>query len=291
MQSTFQKCAEATLARLSDAAETGLIVDIHAFLMQLTLDVIGRTAFALDLAAQTPTPSQIAVLLTEFLNTADAPGRIPSKDRRKKLDIVRSILRPVIAGRMADVRGGGTPTPKDLLTLLCAAKDPVSGRQMTEEQVLAEVMTFLFAGHDTTANLMAWFVVAMSDHPAIRAQLLRELDSVFGEGPVDAARVGNCELLECAIKETLRHHAPVPMFARVPARRGVTLSNGKYAIPEGTLTLMAPWIVHHHPLLWKDPDVFDPSRCVSGLGGACAAGEVVRSHFPHGMQIRYVRAW
>lgn len=261
MQATFAKCAEGTLSRLADAADSGTIVDIHAFLMQLTLDVIGRTAFALDLAAQTSEPSQVAVLLTEFLNTSeDAPGRIPSKARRKKLEIVRMILRPVIAARMAEVRAGSTAVPKDLMTLLCAAKDPVSGGQMTEEQVLAEVMTFLFAGHDTTANLMAWFVAAMGDHPTIRSQLLQELDVVFGDGPVDASRVGECELLDCAIKEVLRHHAPVPMFARVPARHGVTLSNGKYSIPQGTLTLMAPWVVHHHPLLWKDPDVFDPSR-------------------------------
>lgn len=106
---------------------------------------------------------------------------------------------------------------------------------------------------------MSWFVAVMSEYKDCYAAVRDELDAVFGDSGVNAAKISQCHVLDSTIKETLRYHSPVPMLGRVPARDGVVLG-GKYRVPAGTLVLTAPWLVHHDPRLWKDPETFNPHR-------------------------------
>jgi cytochrome P450 len=105
----------------------------------------------------------------------------------------------------------------------------------------------------------------MHDNPDVARRVREELDAVYAAAGdaasmavMDPNLVSSCTYLECAIKETLRYHAPVPRVARKPVHD--ILLGGKYAIPKGTIVLVGPWIVHHHPGLWKNAEEFEPLR-------------------------------
>ena len=148
METVFARRCGGMLKRLQVAAATGAVIDIHAHFMQLTLDVIGETAFGMEFAAQTDSPSLVARLLAKIPDGNTSTSGLKWKPEvYAALRTVNDALLPIVRQRMVAIReNGGVTVPKDLLSLLVSAKDPVSGEQMSEEQVMAEVRTFLAAG-------------------------------------------------------------------------------------------------------------------------------------------------
>ena len=145
--------------------------------------------------------------------------------------------------------------PNDILTLLLNALDPDTGHRMTEVEVRANILTFIAAGHETTANCLSWslFLLARSAEwrEGVAAEARREVD-----GPISGL-ADRLVLTRAVIEEAIRLYPPIAAISRVAT--GPDELAG-VAIRRGSMVVIAPYVLHRHRRLWTDPDHFDPHR-------------------------------
>lgn len=135
--------------------------------------------------------------------------------------------------------------------------------QLTEEQVMEEVNTFTFAGHDTVGISIAFTLFCLGHHPEIQERVSREIDHVLGDGceyEVTSDQVKKLKYLEAVIKESLRLYPPGPSFGR-KMTENVKL-NG-YDVPAGTDVWLNVKAIHMDPYFFPEPEKFDPERFLS----------------------------
>lgn len=149
----------------------------------------------------------------------------------------------------------GSEQPSDLLSLLLRALDPSIGELMSLDEVRSNILTFLSAGHETTANTLAWSIFLLSQSPEWSAHVQEEAEREL-DGPVN----GLAERLiatRAVVEEALRLYPPIAAISRT-AHRADTL--GDLYVKSGSLVVIAPYVLHRHWRLWERPDVFDPAR-------------------------------
>src|SRR5262249_37762030 len=132
-----------------------------------------------------------------------------------------------------------------------------TGERMTARQLRDEVMTFLLAGHETTAVALTWTWYLLSQHPEIADRLQREVTAAIGTRPPALADLPKIPLARMVVEEGMRLYPPVWGIGR-QAIAADTI--GGYRIPAGAVLNLAPWITHRHPAFWDEPDRFDPDR-------------------------------
>jgi cytochrome P450 len=145
----------------------------------------------------------------------------------------------------------------DLVSMLLAASDPETGRTMADEEIIDNLMTFITAGHETTALGLAWTFHLLARHPAEEAKVVAEIARVTGGGPVKPEHVAELTYLRQVFSEAMRLYPPAPIITRT-AMEDFHLD--RYLIPAGTIFFVPIYAVHHRAELWPDPDVFNPSR-------------------------------
>ncbi|ROT63646.1 Cytochrome P450 4C1 [Penaeus vannamei] len=130
---------------------------------------------------------------------------------------------------------------------------------ITNEDILEEVNTFMFAGHDTTTAAMNWFLYVMGTHKEIQTRVQEELDAVFqgSDRPATMADLRELKYLELCLKESLRVFPPVPMIIR-EVKEEIQINN--YRIPAGTSVVIHVYRLHRDPEQFPNPEVFDPDR-------------------------------
>ena len=172
--------------------------------------------------------------------------------------------------------------------MLLAARDADTGAQMDDRQVRDEVLTLLMAGHDTTANALAWSLHLLGTHPVARAQLFAEVDDVLGDRLPVMADVPRLPWTRAVLSEAMRIYPPVWTVAR-RALHEHTIAG--YRLPTNTVVMMSPWVVHRDPRWWSEPEHFAPQRWVPQApdgstdeltATATAEGRPRFSYFPFG---------
>jgi len=240
--------------RRADRWTDGGSVDLVAEMSAMTLDGAATALFGADLRAAAP---QITRALTDLLagfRLAMAPGGprllrspLPIATRMRS---AKSELDRVVDDLLNSARAGSA-SPGPVLELLAAQPD------LTDEQVRAEVMTLLLAGHETTAMALTWALVAIDRAPAVRADLEAEWDAA-AHGPAPAGEGGDGRPLTLAVlAETLRLWPPSWMFSRRVLEPVVL---GGRTLPAGTMCLISPYRLHRDPQWWADPEQFRPDR-------------------------------
>jgi cytochrome P450 len=206
------------------------------------------------------------------------PLRIPEnwptpKNRRanRELEFMASLLYRIIAERQAEKN---PHRHNDLLALLMNAMDE-DGGQMTPQQLRDEAMTLFIAGHETTAQMLAWTWFLLGGHPAAEERLHEELHRVLGGRAPETADFGNLPYLQAVMNETLRLYPPAYIMARTSIE---SFELGGYDFPVGTTVLMSPWVMHRDARYYDQPDEFRPERWLEGLGSRLPAG----AFFPFG---------
>ena len=175
---------------------------------------------------------------------------------RQTMAFFESTIDRIIAMRQRRLESAASsPAPEDLLTLLLRALDPSTGRPMSVAEVRSNILTFLSAGHETTANALAWSTFLLSQSPHWSARVREEADrELAGE------RSGLSERLvvtKAVIEEALRLYPPIAALSRI-SEHPDTL--GSQPIGGRSLIVIAPYVLHRHRRLWDRPDIFDPSR-------------------------------
>jgi cytochrome P450 len=249
-------------ARMLEAWDAGDgAVDAHREMMRLTLEIVGRALFQVDLTSEA---SQLGegfgegmTYVNYRLNTiAFAPLWIPTARNRRLKKAVKTVDEVLFA--MIDERRRGGEERDDLLSMLLAARYEDTGEPMTDEQLKNEAGIIIAAGHETTANALTWAFYLLSADPEAEEQLHREVDSVLGGRTPDVSDLPSLPYTRMVVEETMRLYPPAWILA---GRRAIEDDLiGGYRVPAGTQVLIAPYTVHRHPDFWPDPERFDPLR-------------------------------
>lgn len=229
--------------------------DIHADMMELTLQIACKTLFGVNIAAGDQNIGEMMHVWTKsnlnplIMAKVDLPGTPYRKftDMSTKLD---SALDGILERKRKGDDDG------DVLSMLVHTRDE-NGEQMTKDELIGQANILFFAGHETTANALTWTIFLLNHHPEIYTRVMQELDSVLnGEAPT-LEQLGQLEFLDRVVKESLRILSPVPFLLRVVAEE-IELEG--YRIPVGTEVIYSPYITHHMPEIFPDPKRFNPDR-------------------------------
>jgi cytochrome P450 len=249
---------------MTDHAEKMLAVwqngetrDIHLDMMQLTLEIVVHALFNVESQTQRISSAMnvmmgnatgARMLLPPIARYLPIPQMIHVRHAVRDLD---EIVYGIIAHHRAANRDSG-----DLLSMLMQARDE-DGSQMSDKQLRDEVLTFLLAGHETTALALTWTWYLLSQHPEIESKLHEELDCVLAGRAPEFADLQKLRYTERVIKESMRLYPPAWSLARTVISdfelRG-------YKIPAGANVVMSQWIMHRHPAYFPNPEKFDPDR-------------------------------
>lgn len=243
------------------------ILDIQAEMHAATLEILSATIFSGGLERD---PDSVLKAMASFFASVgvldpadllDLPGWVPRLGRVRSRGAVKffaETVEAIITRRRAELAAGVEP-PNDLLTLLLQASDPQTGGQLSLDDVRANVITFIGAGHETTANTLTWSLFLLSLAPEWRERLAAEAERVLA-GPVETWTEQLVET-RAVIEEAMRLYPPVASLSREAL--GPDDLCGR-RIRKGTLVVVAPYVLHRHKLLWDAPSRFDPTRFLPG---------------------------
>jgi cytochrome P450 len=237
-------------------------IDVAAAMMRMTLHIISRAMFSSDSDdivdvvergvgqyQATVRPGLLDLLrfpvwLTRLLSLRRAIGAFDEFD--KSVD------------RLLSTRGcEPNPGPRDLLARLVSARDTETGGGMTAQEVRDQVVTIFMAGHETTAQALAWTWYLLSLHPQAEAKLHAELTTVLAGRTPRYDDLASLRYTRMVIEESMRLYPPAHTMAREPIATDHILG---HRIPAGALVLIVPWLLHRKPSLWEHSDRFDPER-------------------------------
>jgi cytochrome P450 len=248
--------AEAAQQRWKD----GETIDVSTAMMKLTLAIAGKTMFDADLegeasaigeaitVAQRAVSEQITSILPAPL-AWHLPRNWPVK--RAIVRIERTVFKMI-----ADRRASGHD-PGDILSMLLAAEEEGSGSKMTDVEVRDETMTLFLAGHETTANALAWTFHLLSRHPEVYTRLRAEVDGALGGRTPAFEDVPRLPYTLRVIKEAMRLYPPAYIIGR-QATRDVDI--GPYRLPKKTTAFINIYAMHRRAKYFHDPEKFDPDR-------------------------------
>ncbi|WP_158809031.1 cytochrome P450 [Beijerinckia sp. L45] len=184
-----------------------------------------------------------------------APDWMPYPGR-KRTEAAAAYMRDAVLTMIAD-RRREAGAQDDLVALLLAAADPETGRQMTDAEVADNLLTFITAGHETTAVALGWTFMLLAKHPAIERRVVDEISAITAGAPIAPEHIEALAYTRQVFQEAMRLYPPAPMIARRVlkpfALAGVT-------IEADTMLTVPIYALHRHAAIWDDPDTFDPDR-------------------------------
>jgi cytochrome P450 len=255
-----QTMCEATKQML-DRWKPGAQVDIAAEMHRLALVIAGRTLFDMDLAGSArqlgKAVASVVAAVSNPLNIALAQlpfdvGRV-GQGRTLRRAIARI---DVILGRIIEEHKQSKTDTGDVVSMLVAARDE-DGRRLTNAQIRDHLLTLFIAGHETSANALAWAFYLLAQHPHVAGKLLNELDEQLRGQPPTAADLERLPYLEQVTKEVLRLYPPAPSANRI-AKEPFEWKG--YTINAGELVSYVPFVSHRIPEYFPDPNKFWPER-------------------------------
>jgi cytochrome P450 len=242
------------------AAASGTPIDLMEQTSRVTLRIVGQSLFGIDLLGQAATVGSALLDALQFI-TEETFKLLPSwlvvpTPRNRRFLRARAELDRVVLDIIEQRRRRGDGGD-DLLGMLMEMRDADSGEGMSDRQLRDETITFILAGHETTAVTLAWACLLLAQHPEIDARLRAEVSEVLAGRTPTLADLPRLGLARRVVDETLRLYPPVPVISR--DSYAADEIDG-YAIPAKSGAMLSPYVTHRHPAFWPDPDRFDPDR-------------------------------
>ncbi len=271
--------------RRAEQWRDGATLDVSREMAAYTLAVVGKTLFDADIEGEAHEIGDalgaaieafnLSVLpFGELLEKLPIPTTLRFRRGRERLD---ATIYRLIAERRASGEDRG-----DLLSMLLLAQDTEGdGGGMTDTQLRDEAMTLLLAGHETTANLLAWSWYLLAQHPEIERQLHEEIDAVPSNS-LGADDLGRLPYTRAVLAESMRLYPPAWIIGR---RALEAYPIDGHVLPARTIVLASEWVVHRDPRWWPDASEFQPGRWLPG-GSALDPARPKFSYFPFGAGTR-----
>jgi unspecific monooxygenase len=248
-----------TIAKLRAAGNAP--VDLREAMQRMTLEIAGRTMFSfgmerhgaalrdfvVEYGTRLARPHFLDLVLP--LNWPTLQDFARARFRKRWTRFVRMLM----AERRAAGKTEGAP-PRDLFDLMVAARDPETGEAFTDEQLGDQVATMILAGHETTATALFWSLYLLALDPATQDELAAEVASAATNGMLDVERL---KFTRAVVDETMRLYPPAFLIARAAAGPDTVAG---MPVRKNDVILIAPWLLHRHEKLWRDPNAFIPQR-------------------------------
>jgi len=245
--------------------EEGQVYDMAHEMHKVTMATIGEILFNVeDIEKEAGNLADaIAILSDMTVRESSAlmpvPDWVPTPRNLKEnhaMETLDKFMMDIIKERQqANVDKG------DVLSALIDTVD-TEGEKLTDKQIRDELLTLFVAGHETTAGLLAWCFYLLTEHQEIQDKLATEaITTLNGEMPT-LETLGTLKYTEQVLLETLRLYPPVWMLPTRSPIEDITI--GGHVIPKGSMVFISPWVIHHDPRFFDDPQTFDPDRFSEG---------------------------
>ncbi len=240
---------------------TGDSIDMSRTMQALTLRIVSKCLFSIDLSSQLGPLSDAfdgilgsSTSMAEDLINIRIDNPITGYGKRRaamrQLDI---LIYTLIAQRRDDDRDY-----HDVLSMLMSTQEgDEPDTKLTEKQIHDHILTFLAAGHETTAIALAWTFYLLSQYPHVRSKLQDDIRSVLADRQPTLDDLAKLPYLDWVLSESMRLYPPAWMQMRFAAK-DFELDGTK--IPAGTLLMLSQWVTHRLPEIWQDADTFKPER-------------------------------
>ncbi len=243
-----------------EPARRGAPIDLMEHMSRVTLRIVGQALFGIDLIGEAAPVGRAMLAALQFISDEvfhlfSIPLQVPTP-RNQRFKRARAELDRVVLGIIEQRRRPG-PDIDDLLGMMMQASDAETGERMSDRQLRDEVMTFILAGHETTAVTLAWACLLLSQNPDVATQLRQEVQAGYTGAVPTLEDLARLPLTRRVIDETLRLYPPVAAISRETYAAD---NIGGYEIPAKSGVMMSPYVTHRHPKFWPDPERFDPER-------------------------------
>ncbi len=245
------------------------IVNVVEEMMHLTMLIVSKTLFDADaITGSGDTAETISSAMDDFQAVSNRdyqrgfslPSWIPTADNRLRNQAAtkfNQVMEQIIAERRQTAVNGQITDTGDLLSMLMLSVDE-DGEFMDDAQLRNEVATLFAAGHETTSNALSWTWYLLAQHPEVEANLHAELDNVLAGRQPTLADLPTLPYSLQIIKESMRLYPPAWILNGRLALEDVEM--GGYTIPKGSTIFVSPYVMHHLPPYFDEPEAFKPER-------------------------------
>ncbi|MDQ3713469.1 MAG: cytochrome P450 [Acidobacteriota bacterium] len=241
--------------------QDGEVRDVDREMMHLTLQIVGKTLFSANVGgdankigdALTTLIKMFSYLLLPFSEILEKLPILHARRFKQAKETLDAVIYEIINER----RKSGE-VKDDLLSMLLMAQDEDDGGGMTDRQVRDECLTLFLAGHETTANALAWTFYCLSQNPESETKLHEEFDRVLPNGQVPTVEdLPNLKRTENVLAESMRLFPPAWVLGRLAIEEHEFKS---YKVPKGALVLTSMYILQRDKRFWTDAEIFKPER-------------------------------
>ncbi|XP_074985968.1 cholesterol 24-hydroxylase isoform X4 [Caretta caretta] len=266
LMETFNEKVEELMEKLEEKADGKTEVDIMSMMSRVTLDVLAKVAFGIELNTlqddQTPFPHAVSMVM-KGMNEIRVPfvQYMPGKQKlikevRESVRLLRRVGKECIEQRQEAIQNG-EEVPQDILTQILKG-DAAQEETRDDETILDNFVTFFIAGHETTANQLSFTIMELGRQPEILERLHAEVDEVIGaKRDIDYEDLGKLEYLSQVLKESLRLYPPVSGTIRWTGKENVIEG---IRIPANTTLFFSTYVMGRLEKFFKDPLTFNPDR-------------------------------
>ena len=241
--------------------QAGSEIDVAHEMMRTTFDIIvetmlsGRGNIDAERVEQGIRTYLEATSWTIAFNLLGLPQWTPHPGKHRS-NHARNYLRSELLRLVAQGREARTDRD-DLLSLLLRASDPETGQVMDDQQIADNLLTFITAGHETTALALTWTFYLLSLHPEIEERLLQEVEAVTAGADLSADHIEQLTVTRQVLQEAMRLYPPAPVVVRAATQY---VEIGEHQIAKGSAIYVPVYALHRRRELWDAPDEFRPER-------------------------------
>ncbi|CAG8960363.1 hypothetical protein HYFRA_00012437 [Hymenoscyphus fraxineus] len=278
------------MGRDVDTEDTTPVIEVGSWASRVTLDIIGVAGMGKDfntiqdpnaLLARTyqsiftPTKGAMILGILSMMLPGWFVNNLPfarNNDMNQASATIRNLCRREIKEKKEKLEKGAAPDV-DILSIALGSGG------FTDENLVDQMMTFLAAGHETTASSMTWAIYMLCLHPEIQTRLRAEIREYIPSlsNDIGSQEIDRMPYLNAVCSEVLRYYPPVPLTPRIAARNTTILGQ---KIPKGTRVMLIPWAVNRSEALWgKDAQVFNPDRWLPSESNPYSANGGARSNY------------
>jgi enediyne biosynthesis protein E7 len=239
------------------------VLNIASEMAHITYSIVGQTLFSFHTGKDAETVEKaMRVMLPHVFSRLGQlinwPIWLPTpsnqKFHRSLAEVDQVVYRIIDQHRKAQENG---EPDTDLLAMLLRVRDGDTGAGLSDSQLRNETITFLLAGHETTANALTWTFYLLSQHPEVERELFAEITRVLDGKAPTLADIPKLSYTKMVFLESMRLYPPIWIIERRVIQDDVI---GGYTLPAGSSVVISPYALHRHPAFWDRPEVFDPSR-------------------------------
>jgi cytochrome P450 len=256
-----QKIADAIDAMTNNWEKAGTQqLNFYREMNRATLDIVGRTLLGADLKSDFGRVNEALTAVFEAINRRRATFvriprwlPLPSQIRlNRNRAVLENTIKEIIENRRKD-----THKFDDLLSMLMEVEDADTAERMSDKQLRDEVLTIFLAGHETTANAMAFTFYLLAKHPDVKQKVQQEVSAVLNSGPLTYELLNKLEYTTLVIKESMRLYPPAWVTIREACKEDVI---GGYQIRHKDKIVVSPYAMQRSAKYWQEPEKFDPLR-------------------------------